>query len=124
MVAISRREFIGWGAAGVVVLEFPSLVSGLEDKVQDVVLDAYNLRMHGKLDEARKLLERDILENSGNAKTYYELSRLKLHEALGKGGRDTLGGMIDAAQKIFSWWTLQRRRYCFGFLLTKGKTAI
>jgi tetratricopeptide (TPR) repeat protein len=48
-----------------------------------VARDAYQLRMQGKVDDARVLLEKAIQENPSNAAAHYELARIKVHMALG-----------------------------------------
>jgi tetratricopeptide (TPR) repeat protein len=45
--------------------------------------EAWQLRMQGKVDDARVLLEKAIQENPSNAAAYYELARIKVHMALG-----------------------------------------
>lgn len=54
-----------------------------ETHSRKAVMDAYNLRMQGKVDSARVLLEHAIQENPRNAAAYYELARTKVHMALG-----------------------------------------
>jgi len=71
-----------------------------EEKVEDVAMDAYNLRMQGKVDEAKTLLEQDISRNPNNAAAHYELARIQLHMALGWGEREGSGvDMIGDAQE-------------------------
>ncbi len=48
------------------------------------VMKAYNLRMNGKTDEAKGILEGIIIKDSTNAMAYYELARLKLHMLIGR----------------------------------------
>jgi len=51
--------------------------------------DAYKLRMQGKVDDARILLEKTIRENPGDAAANYELARTMMHIALGNPRRLT-----------------------------------
>jgi tetratricopeptide (TPR) repeat protein len=57
--------------------------SGGQAESKKVVMDAYKLRMQGKVDDARAILEQDIQKNPHNAAAYYELARTRLHMALG-----------------------------------------
>ncbi len=50
----------------------------------DAVMEAYELRMAGKADEGKTLLEEAISENPENAAAHYELARTLYHMALGK----------------------------------------
>ena len=50
------------------------------------VLKAYELRMNGKVDEAKTLLETILAEDSTNAMAHYEMSRLKAYMLTGGGG--------------------------------------
>lgn len=50
---------------------------------QDAVMQAYELRMAGKADEAKALLEQAISESPENAGAHYELARTLFHMALG-----------------------------------------
>ena len=68
-------------------------------ELDKTVQKAYELRMQGKIDEAKTLLEQAISKNPNNATAHYELSRIQLHMALGKGGRETLIDMIGDAQE-------------------------
>ena len=49
----------------------------------DAAMRAYELRMAGKADEGRALVERAISENPENAAAHYELARTLYHMALG-----------------------------------------
>ncbi len=49
----------------------------------NVVAQAYELRMKGQPDEAKLLLEKSIAENPDHAASYYELARTTVHMALG-----------------------------------------
>jgi tetratricopeptide (TPR) repeat protein len=68
-----------------------------------VAMDAYQLRMQGKVDAARALLEEAIRNNPSNAAAHYELARTRVHMALGEL-RDPKGAMerIDEAQQAIA----------------------
>jgi tetratricopeptide (TPR) repeat protein len=53
-----------------------------ETESRKVASDAYKLRMQGKVDDAKALLEQGIQENPRNAAAHYELARTKFHMAL------------------------------------------
>ncbi|MGA2171622.1 MAG: tetratricopeptide repeat protein [Sedimentisphaerales bacterium] len=53
-----------------------------ETDSKNVAADAYKLRMQGKVDDARALLEQAIQENPHNASAHYELARTKFYMAL------------------------------------------
>ena len=50
---------------------------------ENAVLQAYNLRMDGKADQAKGILQNALSENPDNAAAYYELARTQLHIGLG-----------------------------------------
>jgi tetratricopeptide (TPR) repeat protein len=59
---------------------------------------AYELRMQGKVDDAKAILEQAVLQNPNNANVHYELARIQLYRALGIGSRETLFKMIGDAK--------------------------
>ena len=61
----------------------PPAAAQKETDSTKVVMDAYKLRMQGKVDEARMLLEQAIRDNPRNAAAHYELARISVHVALG-----------------------------------------
>jgi tetratricopeptide (TPR) repeat protein len=70
-----------------------------EAESKKVVMDAYKLRMEGKVDDANAILVQAIQKNPHNAAAYYELARTRLYMATGdpqKMGQD----IIDAQQAI------------------------
>lgn len=79
-VAVSCMSFVFWSCTG--------------QESDNTVQKAYELRMQGKVDEAKTLLEEAISKNPTNAAAHYELARIQLHRALGKGRRETLVDMI------------------------------
>ncbi|MCK5173206.1 MAG: tetratricopeptide repeat protein, partial [Planctomycetes bacterium] len=70
----SQRK-LGMVLIGVVCLS--SIVCGKNPpaKSQDVAVDAFKLRMKGKVDEATTLLEQAISKDPDNAAAHYELAR-------------------------------------------------
>jgi len=77
----------------------PTGISRGQAKNQKAAMDAYNLRMQGKVDDARALLEQDIQKNPHNAAAYYELARTRLYMALGNP-KNLEEGITDADQSI------------------------
>lgn len=60
---------------------------------------AYELRMNGKADSAKAVLEQIVAEDSTDAAAWYELARTKHHIGLGDI-RELLGGLEDWLQTI------------------------
>ncbi len=58
------------------------MVSDLDEKVKT----AYTMRLSGKVDEAKALLDEIIVKDSTNALAWYELARTQHHMMLGGGG--------------------------------------
>jgi tetratricopeptide (TPR) repeat protein len=52
---------------------------------REEIMKAYNLRMNGKTDEAKAMLEAIIKKDSTNAMAYYELARLQHYMLIGQG---------------------------------------
>ena len=106
---ISKRGLISRCAAFaavVVVLASVSTACGPEKKIeekpatpQNVAMDAYNLRMQGKSDEAKTLLEDAIAQNPNDAAAHYELARTQCHMSLGNP-RNIEEDFGDALQSI------------------------
>jgi len=69
---------------GVFLCAVAVAVSGLEH--HDIVMDAYNLRMQGKADKAKALLEQHVSKNPDDAAAYYELARIEGYLRLGMVG--------------------------------------
>jgi tetratricopeptide (TPR) repeat protein len=69
---------------------------GLE--LDTTVQKAYELRMQGKVDDAKALIEQAILQNPNNAAAHYELARIQIYRALGIGSREALFDIIGDAQ--------------------------
>lgn len=64
---------------------------------ENAATEAYELRMEGKVDQARTLLEETLTKMPDNAAAYYELARTQMHMAL--GNPKTLEQDFAAAQK-------------------------
>ena len=69
---------------------------------QNAAMEAYNLRMQGKVDQATTLLEQAISKNPNNAAAHYELARIQLYLGLGGTEREDVDiqDLIDKAVKI------------------------
>jgi len=71
-------------------------------RTDEDVQKAFNLRMNGKVDQAKALLESIIVKDSSNAMAFYELARLQHYMVVG-GGDAKIGDIfssIDKAVKI------------------------
>jgi len=81
---------------------FACITSGpyFGQELDTTVQKAYDLRMQGKVDTAKAILEQVVLQNPNNAAAYYELARIQIHRALGMGTRETLFDMIGEAKNI------------------------
>ena len=71
------------GAALAPGLSAPAGAGQGETESRNAAVDAYKLRMQGKVDDARALLEKAIRENPRDAAAEYELARTSFHMALG-----------------------------------------
>ncbi len=67
---------------GVVMIASFGLWSCKGPEVDKAVIEAYELRMNGKADEAKAMLEQIVSDEPENALAYYELARTKYHIAL------------------------------------------
>lgn len=79
---MKRQKFVTVAviALSTALCSFTSLRALQED---DAVQKAFGLRMNGKADEARALLEQDLASNPRNAAALFELARTNLHIGLG-----------------------------------------
>ena len=70
--------------------------------VSQAAVDAYKLRMQGKVDDANSLIEQAVRKNPHDAAAYYELARIRVHMSLGKVKdiKTMQGKMEDARQAI------------------------
>jgi tetratricopeptide (TPR) repeat protein len=70
-----------------------------EAESKNIVMDAYKMRMQGKVDDANALLVQAIQKNPHNAAAYYELARTRLYMATGDPRKMGLD-IIEAQQAI------------------------
>ncbi len=95
--SISKERFLLISlCVAIVSLGFLSCVGQELDKTAQ---KAYELRMHGRADSAKALLEQAISEDSANAVDHYELARTLHHMALGNP-RNLADRMEEAWQAI------------------------
>ena len=82
---MAAKKTVLVGLCVVVVLGLCVLAGAAKGETDSkkVAMDAYKLRMQGKVDEAKALLEQAIQENPHNASAHYELARIKVHMPLG-----------------------------------------
>ncbi|HWB53114.1 MAG TPA: tetratricopeptide repeat protein [Tepidisphaeraceae bacterium] len=82
--------FLGW----LIVILFCASAAGQTAPVAtDVASKAYQLRMQGKVDDAKSFLEQSLRENPGDAQANYELARTLMHMALSMRGG--MAGLIN-----------------------------
>lgn len=84
-VAVACMSFVFWSCTA--------------QELDKTVQQAYELRMNGKADSAKVLLEQAIAEDSTNAAAWYELARTKHHIGLGNP-RNLFAGLDDLQQTI------------------------
>jgi len=84
-VAVACMSFVFWSCTA--------------QELDKTVQKAYKLRMNGKADSAKVLLEQAIAEDSTNAAAWYELARTKHHIGLGNL-RILFAGLDDLQQTI------------------------
>jgi tetratricopeptide (TPR) repeat protein len=81
---------------------FPMSGKLAHDDADHQVMKAFQLRMSGKVDQAKSLLDSIVAHDSTNAMAWYELARLN-HYMLTGGGKvtvDLIGFCIDKAVKL------------------------
>jgi len=71
--------------------------TGGESRADELAVRAYELRMRGKADEAKSLLEQAIAGNPKNAAACYELARTQLYMAT--GDPEKMGDYLKGAQQ-------------------------
>jgi len=81
---MNTKKIVFVGLCIFVVLSTCALAVEGKTELRKAAVDAYKLRMQGKVDDANSLLEQAIRENPHNAAAYYELARTRVHMALGK----------------------------------------
>jgi len=82
-MAAKKTVLAGLCAVVMLGLCVPAGAAKGKTESKKVAMDAYKLRMQGKVDDANSLLTQAILKNPHNAAAHYELARTKLHMALG-----------------------------------------
>lgn len=82
------------------ILSIGMLVSGsFSGNIPDKeVQKAFELRISGKVDEAKAMLEGILINDSTNAMAHYEMARLKLYMLIG-GGKVSIDDMITSTNK-------------------------
>lgn len=94
-ISILNKQFLCIALGAAVATVFLGFQSCTRQGLDETVQKAYELRMNGKADSARVLLEQAIAEDSTNALAHYELARTKQHMAL--GDMEQLFDMIEEA---------------------------
>jgi tetratricopeptide (TPR) repeat protein len=88
----------------------------------DPANQAYALRMAGKVDEAKALLDKALMETPSNAAAHYELARTQLHMALGDirnleqhiaDAHRSVGNAVKADPKKVMYHTFAGHVACF-----------
>ena len=79
---MKKQTFLAWFFVWMVAV--PSMAGKSPDQE---VIKAYQLRIGGKVDEAKQLLEGILSKDSTNAMAYYEMARLKHYLLLGGGAK-------------------------------------
>ena len=95
----AKRHFFIVSLSVVVICVFFVSWSCAGTQLDETVQQAYELRMDGKADSAKELLEQVIREDSTNAAALYELARTEHHMGLGNIP-ELLGGLDDIQQNI------------------------
>ena len=67
---------------------------------ENAATKAYKLRMGGKVDQAKALLEQAISQNPNDAAAHYELARIQSYLVLGWGEREDVDVISDAQRSI------------------------
>jgi len=95
----SKRQFL-WIVlvmfSTVVIASF-GLLSCKGPELDKAVMEAYELRMNGKADEAKAMLEKVISDEPDNALAHYELARTKYH--IGLSGLGELETALEEMQQ-------------------------
>jgi len=95
--SISKERFLLISLCAIVVAL--GLWSCDKQELDNTAQKAYELRMSGKIDSAKTLLDQTLSENPDNAAAHYELARTLLHIGLGNP-RELPGRMEEAWQSI------------------------
>ena len=73
-----------------------------DNKLDKEVQKAFELRINGKVDEAKTILEGILSKDSTNAMAHYEMARLKLYMLIGGGG-GSINDVIISANKAVNF---------------------
>ncbi|MFC1572066.1 tetratricopeptide repeat protein [Candidatus Eisenbacteria bacterium] len=80
-----------------IVLTLTVFAQAMASQSAGVAESAYELRMKGKLDDARKMLEEALVKDPDYAAGHYELARLTLH--MGLGNPREMSSLLPKAQE-------------------------
>lgn len=88
-----------FGVVAIIIVCSGVALSG-DIQSDDAVAKAYQLRLDGKVDEAKTLLNKHLAENPKDAEAYYELARLDGYMTIsGRGGMEAMKKSLDDASK-------------------------
>ena len=76
---MNTKKIVFVGLCLIVALSMCALAGEVKTESLKAAMDAYNLRMQGKVDDANALLTQAILKNPHNAAAHYELARTRLY---------------------------------------------
>lgn len=85
----------------ILTIQFSGSCSYQGTRPDEDVQNAFNLRMNGKVDQAKVLLEKILVKDSTNAMAHYELARLK-HYMLTGGGNVKIEDIVSSINKAAS----------------------
>lgn len=95
----TKRSMLVWLCV-VVVLCLCALTAKGKTEPNNAAIDAYKLRMQGKVDDAKALLEQAVRENPHNAVAHYELARTWFYMVTHpQQGEDRLGEAQQSIEK-------------------------
>jgi tetratricopeptide (TPR) repeat protein len=94
-----QRLWVSLAVAAAIATASLGLASCTQTESDGIVQQAYELRINGKADEARALLEQATSDDPDNALAHYELARTKFQIALGEP-QQLLDNLGDIQQSI------------------------
>jgi len=71
-----------------------------KNKAPDIVMQAYRMRMEGKIDEAKTILEQALSEKPARAAAWFELARVEFHKSGVTHDLDSAQQAIERAIKL------------------------
>lgn len=95
---MKKLFFLFFSMILILTVQFSGSCSYKGTKVDEDVSNAFNLRMNGKVDQAKALLENIIKKDSMKAMAYYELARLQHYMFVG-GGNVKITDILSNAGK-------------------------